>query len=97
MGAHATEGAAQAALPRIQILCVEKCPLVPQLRMMLESCLAEAKVEVKIEEVVGHYASPTLLVDGADVTGQKREHYEQMCCRLQLPTRQQIMHALQRN
>ncbi len=80
--------------PGLQILCVENCPLVPQLRNMLERCLAETNTEAQIEELVGHYASPTLLINGVDVTGQPREEYEQMCCRLQLPTRQQIIEAL---
>jgi len=77
---------------RVQMLYGPGCPLVDQLRSTLHDCLARSGAHVLLEVLEGPYPSPTLFIDGADVTGQALEH--QPSCRLDLPTEEQIMAAL---
>jgi hypothetical protein len=79
---------------RVQILQVPDCPLVGRVRETVRRALASSGVHAVIEEVTGAYASPTVLVDGADVTG--RPAASGSACRLDLPTEQQIVAALRR-
>ena len=59
---------------------------------MLRGVLALCDVRAEIEEQVGEYQAPTLLVDGRDVTG--RHMGERSACRLDLPTDEQVLAAL---
>jgi hypothetical protein len=59
---------------------------------MVRRVAAASGVEVELEELVGDYPSPTVLVDGRDVTG--RPPAEVASCRLDLPTERQIREAL---
>lgn len=77
---------------RIEILRLPDCPLVDRVRATLARALARAGVRAEIGEVVGPYPSPTLLVDGRDVTG--RPPGVGSACRLDLPTEEQILAAL---
>ncbi|MGH9086682.1 MAG: alkylmercury lyase [Acidimicrobiales bacterium] len=76
----------------IQILRVPDCPIVGQLRALIDRVLARSGLCADIEEIDGPYPSPTLLIDGADVTG-RRVHLS-ASCRLDLPSEQQIAAAL---
>ena len=78
----------------IQILHVPGCPLVSRVRDQVERALARINVQAEVVELVGEYASPTLLIDGRDVTG--RPPSPGSACRLDLPTEQQVMAALER-
>lgn len=77
----------------IQILHVADCPLVGGVRQDVQECLDRQGVEAPIEEVEGPYPSPTLLVDGREVT----EHLPGVgpACRLDLPSRDQITRAIE--
>jgi Alkylmercury lyase len=77
---------------RIQLLHVPDCPLVDRVREMVRLVLARSGIAAEIEERVGDYPSPTLLVDGRDVTG--RALGGSAFCRLDLPTEEQIQAAL---
>ena len=79
---------------RIQLLSVPDCPLVESARSTLKNSLAQTHVDVIVEELVGDYSSPTILIDGFDVTGRSREQENQASCRLDLPTQDQILVAL---
>ena len=79
---------------RVQLLSVPNCPLVTPLRKVLEKCLAQIPVDITLEELVGDYSSPTLLVNGFDVTGSPRTQDGVMSCRLDTPTEEQILAAL---
>jgi hypothetical protein len=79
---------------RIQLLYVLDCPLVESARSILKKSLAETHVDAVVEELVGDYSSPTILIDGFDVTGRSREPESQASCRLDLPTHEQILVAL---
>jgi hypothetical protein len=83
------------ANPRIVLLSVPGCPLRDRVRLVLEECLAEAGMTATIEEREGAYPSPTLLIEGLDVTSAELR-IGPPCCRLDLPTRGQIHAALAR-
>lgn len=78
----------------VQVRRVADCPHVDQVRELVRSAAAAAGAVVVIDELVGDYASPTVLVDGRDVTG--RPPAEGASCRLDLPTEWQIRAALER-
>lgn len=78
---------------RVRILHVPGCPLVERLRAEVESALAEVAPDCRLSLVEGDYPSPTLLVDGMDVTTGAPVSGEPRC-RLDLPTAEQIRDAL---
>jgi hypothetical protein len=79
--------------PRIELLKVPGCPLVDRVRATVEGCLREAGIAFEVTEREGRFASPTLLINGADVvTGAPAR--TDACCRLDLPTRDQILAAV---
>lgn len=78
---------------RVQILHVPDCPLVDRLRAEVESTLDQVAPDVGFSLVEGNYPSPTLLVDGIDVTTGAPVSGEPRC-RLDLPTTRQIHQAL---
>ena len=61
---------------------------------MLASCLEKTQIPVTVEELVGAYNSPTLVVNGFDVTGQPPAAEGQTSCRLDLPNEEQILAAI---
>ncbi|KAG4415548.1 hypothetical protein IFR04_011312 [Cadophora malorum] len=85
---------AQPKTVQVQLLCVPDCPLVESVRSTLKKSLARVPVDHIVEVLVGDYSSPTILVNGFDVTGCPRAPEGQMSCRLDLPTEEQIIAAL---
>lgn len=79
---------------RILLLHVPDCPNLGELRRRVQIAVAQLGVNAAIEEVVGPYPSPTLLVNGDDVTG--RPLGSEPSCRLDTPTNEQIMAAITR-
>ncbi len=77
---------------RIRIVHFPGCPLVDRLRSDVEVVLAGLGLSAAIEEAEGSLPSPTLLINGIDVTGQPPGMSP--ACRLQLPTTQQIVAAI---
>jgi hypothetical protein len=77
---------------RVQLLHVPDCPLVDRVRATLRTGLTKTTVRVMIEEIEGDYPSPTLLIEGKDVTG--RSPVSEPSCRLDLPTEEQVLAAL---
>lgn len=81
---------------RIQLWHGPDCPLAERLRTSLHQCLRRTETPAEVEESVGDYPSPTLVIDGLDVaTG--RAPASEACCRLDLPTDTQIQAALHRS
>lgn len=79
---------------RIQILQIPGCPNAARARETVTRALMEGGIEAVLEEVVGEYPSPTVLVGGRDVTGQSTRPGN--VCRLDLPTEEQVLAALRR-
>lgn len=86
-----SEGVADAQV-RVQLLHVPDCPLAGELRIALQHSLARSGLRVVSEELEGPCPSPTLLVNGVDVTG--RAAGTEPSCRLDLPSENQILAAL---
>jgi hypothetical protein len=80
---------------KIQLLCVPDCPLVIKAKMTLKNALDKAShIAPTVEELVGDYSSPTILIEGYDVTGHPQQQTDRPACRLDLPTEEQILDAL---
>ena len=77
---------------RVQILHVADCPLLGQARNLVETALKRSGMHATFEEIEGPYPSPSVLINGKDVTG--REPSQTAACRLDLPTEDQILAAL---
>jgi len=82
-------------ITKIEILKVPGCPMVDRVRATVRRALDRCWVRAEIEELVGDYPSPTLLIDGQDVTGH--QWGECSACRLDLPTEDQVVAAIVRN
>lgn len=78
----------------MQIRRVPDCPNVEEVRELVHRAAAAAGARVELDELVGEYPSPSVLVDGLDVTGAALG--EGAICRLDLPTEGQIVAALRR-
>jgi hypothetical protein len=76
----------------IQILHVPDCPNVETLRNLVQRSLATLGLIATIEQIEGPCLSPTLLINGVDVTS--RPGNVDAACRLDLPTKKQILEAL---
>ena len=78
----------------VRILHGADCPQLDELERRLDGALARLGQSATIEVIEGAYPSPTLLVDGLDVTGRDAEPVAS--CRLDLPTENEILDALAR-
>jgi hypothetical protein len=88
-----TSNAAPTPALHIQLLHVPDCPLLDRVRETLRQCLHDTALTVAVEEIEGAHPSPTLLINGLDVTTGDPPG-DQACCRLDLPTATQILDAL---
>ncbi|MFC9555180.1 alkylmercury lyase [Rhodococcus sp. NPDC056960] len=77
---------------QIELLSVPGCPNVAVVRALLYDCLEELGLGTDITEHVGDCTSPTVLLDGVDVTG--RAPGCGASCRIDLPTRADLRVAL---
>lgn len=77
---------------RVQILHVPDCPLVDEMRSLLDRCLSRIALRTTVEQIEGPYGSPTLLVNGTDPTGRRATNGPS--CRLDLPTEVEVLAAL---
>jgi hypothetical protein len=77
---------------RIELLQVPGCRNVLDARQTLVSCLQRLGLDVPINERVGDFASPSILIDGVDIMGE--QDLRGAACRLDLPTEDRILAAL---
>ena len=78
---------------RLRILQVADCPLVGRLVDEVRACLTDCGVHEPLDLAVGDYPSPSLVIDGVDVsTG--RPVPAGPCCRFDLPSSEQIRDAV---
>ena len=78
----------------VQILHVPDCPLLPAAREAVDRAAASIGAQIHVDEVEGVFPSPSVMVDGEDVTGMSLSGGAR--CRLDLPTGEQIRVALRR-
>jgi hypothetical protein len=85
--------AGQTGVVIVELRAVPECPNLAATRDLLRACVAEAGLPLSvIVERVGDYPSPSVLVDGLDVTGA--DPYGPAACVLAQPTAVQIRAAL---
>jgi hypothetical protein len=78
---------------RIQVLQVPDCPLVNAVLADLKAAIEDAGVKAQIDIVVGEFPSPTLVIDGLDITtGEPPAGGPR--CRLDPPTKEQVEAAI---
>lgn len=78
---------------RVEILHVPECALLQRARELVATGLAATSVPgATVECVPGDYPSPTILVNGMDVSG--RDLAPGAVCRLDLPSEEQLRAAL---
>jgi len=82
---------------RIELLTSPGCPNAAAARATIADCLSTLGIDVPIIDRVGRHPSPTVLVDGMDVMRPESERWSGDACRLDLPTPQCVLSALQRN
>jgi len=81
--------------PVVELWHVADCPLVDRVRTTLQECLEQLGMDVLLVEHERPCPSPTLVVAGIDVaTGAAP--INDVCCRLDLPTHDQIRAVLTR-
>lgn len=78
----------------VELRAVPDCPNLAATRKLLHACLAEAGLPPLVVERIGAYPSPSVLVDGRDVTGAQPAG--PAVCVLHPPTADQIRAALRR-
>jgi hypothetical protein len=79
--------------PTVELWHVPDCPLIDRVRTALRECLRHTGIDVPVQERQGPFPSPTLVINGIDVaTGIAPA--DGLCCRLDLPTHDQIHTAL---
>ena len=80
---------------RIELFTSPGCPNADAARTLLHDCLVRLGIHAPIVDRVGHYPSPTVLVDGIDVMrSQEAGAPTGDACRLDLPTPQRVLDAL---
>ncbi|MGD9620742.1 MAG: alkylmercury lyase [Mycolicibacterium sp.] len=79
---------------RIELLTAPGCRNAAAAKQTLTDCVNALGIDVPIIERIGHYPSPTVLIDGVDVMYPQAEAPIGDACRLDLPTPQRIIDAL---
>jgi hypothetical protein len=80
---------------RIELLSSPGCRNAAAAKKTITDCLSTLGIDVPIIDRIGRYPSPTVLVDGVDVMRPGAEGPTGDACRLDLPTPQRVLDALQ--
>ena len=81
---------------RVELRTAPGCPNADTARQIVRECLDALGMNVPIIEKVGHYASPTVLIDGVDVMRSATGPLADDACRLDLPTSERVLDVLRR-
>lgn len=81
---------------RVEVVHEADCPHVERVVAMVRTCIAASGTDATIVVREGELASPTVVVDGLDVTTGKPP-IAAVACRLDLPTADQLRIALERS
>ncbi len=79
---------------RVELLLVPDCPHAQAARAVLAAGISELGAPVTIQETVGDFPSPTVLVDGVDVVTGRVFERGTAACRLDVPTVSDVVAAL---
>jgi hypothetical protein len=80
---------------RVEVLQHEGCPLAPAALRLVRRCLIALGVSDPVLVCVGDYPSLTVLVNGIDVMGAANKLSRARVCRLDVPTPERVLAALQ--
>jgi hypothetical protein len=72
----------------VELSSVPDCPNLAPVRQVLYTALADLGLQPNVTELSGDYPSPSVLINGADVTGRSAGSVP--ACRLDLATDAQI-------
>jgi len=78
----------------IELLVAPDCPHAPAARTLVAECLDRLGLAIRVQERVGDYPSPTVLVDGVDVMTDTSGAPRMQACRLDVPTASRVLAAL---
>ena len=81
---------------RVELLLSADCPNASGARRVVADALDELGLAVAVDERVGDFPSPTVLVDGVDVMTDAVGVQPAQACRLDVPTRPRMLAALRR-
>ena len=79
---------------RVELLQHPGCRSAPMTHQLVQQCLTALAVRAPVLVRVGDYPSPTVLVNGTDIMGRAPALTSTRACRLDVPTRDQILAAL---
>ena len=80
---------------KVELLLAPGCPNAAAARAVLAASLDQLGLAVPVQERVGDFPSPTILVDGVDVVTGRTGTAQVRACRLDLPTTSRLLAALQ--
>jgi hypothetical protein len=81
---------------RVELLLVPGCRNSDAARRVVAESIVELGLPVTVQERVGEFASPTVLVDGVDVMTDAEGAPAVQACRLDVPTVSRVLAALRR-
>ena len=79
---------------RVELLQHPGCRFAPMTHQLVQQCLTALAIHTRILVRVGDYPSPTVLVNGTDIMSRASALTSTRACRLDVPTRDQILAAL---
>ena len=79
---------------RVELLLAPDCPLADAARLVVSQSTNQLGLKVSVEERVGDFPSPTVLVDGVDVMTGSLGTQRIQACRLDVPTVPRVLEAL---
>src|SRR5215213_7869468 len=80
---------------RVELLHFEGCPLAPAAYRLVRQCLTALRIPDPLLVRVGDWPSPTVLVNGTDVMRPAAELSTASMCRIDVPTRERVLAALE--
>jgi hypothetical protein len=81
----------------VELLLAPDCRHGPAARAVLAECLDQLGLDLPVQERVGDYPSPTVLVDGIDAMTNAAGAPGRRACRLDVPTMARVLAALRRS
>lgn len=78
----------------VELLLSADCPHAAAARAVLTECVHRLGLSIVVQERVGDFASPTVLVDGVDVMTGTTGPPPMRACRLDVPTVPCVLTAL---
>jgi hypothetical protein len=82
---------------RVELLHHAGCPRAAAAHQLVRQCLSALGLPDPVLVQVGDYPSPTVLINGTDVMRPEAELSEASACRIDVPTRERVLAALNAN